>query len=118
MRCADLFRATLLTAAVLVGVAHADEQGSLTLATGRLILTVGRFAPGNIAMQTVEVENRTSQYIQDVRVECGFFHDQELVSSGVNFVENLAAGSKGFAPVYGQDAQGATSAQCRIVKFR
>jgi hypothetical protein len=64
------------------------------------------------------VENHGSNFVKAVKVECGFYQGDQLISSGFTFLENIEPGATGFHYVGGDNASNATSAKCRFVSFR
>ena len=105
-------RFIIATAIALATCPSANADDQFALKTGRLSLQ------GNIATQVVEVQNNTSQQIRGVRVSCGFFDGQHLITEASGSVENLSPGDTGFANVIAFDAPGARSARCRITQTR
>jgi hypothetical protein len=85
-----------ITIALLLAIcspARADERVSLTM---------GRFtAAGDYGyfQQALSVKNSTEAAIEWVALECGFFHGDQLVATGVDSVVNLQAGQTGYATV-------------------
>ena len=88
----------------------AMAQNGLTLTVGRLSFT------GQYLKQVVSVKNDTTNVIRVVKIECGFFHEGQLIAADSGYLEHLAPSSSGFMEILAQSSVSADRAQCRIVE--
>jgi hypothetical protein len=88
----------------------AMAQNGLTLTVGKLTFT------GQYLKQVVSVKNETTNAIRLMKIECGFFHEGQLIAANSGYLENLAPGSSGFTEILTQSSVSADRAQCRIVE--
>jgi hypothetical protein len=56
--------------------------------------------------------------VRDVKVECGFFSNGELIATDSTYVENIAPGATGFITVMQSSDVHPDRAECRIVSVR
>jgi hypothetical protein len=84
-----------------------------------VVLKMGRLSQvGSHSIQVVAVENHTSNLLQTVEVDCGFYQGDQLIASGYSYLDKIRAGDTGFKNVNGNTETGATFAKCRIVETR
>ena len=70
---------------------------------------------GDYANQMLTVENKSSQKLESVLIECGFFNVGELLAIGEHVVRNIQPGSVGYGEVISSHAGETTRTDCRIV---
>lgn len=91
---------------------YAPLPGSVRIEQG--LLKVDR----NYADQPIMILNSTMSRLQSVEVECGFFRGKDLLATERNIAEEIGANETAYITVLSSQSPGATSAKCRIVKFR
>jgi hypothetical protein len=96
---------------VLSGSQAAGQKG-LTLTIGRL-----SFSESQIH-QVVSVKNESGNTVSSIKIECGFFWENQLVAAGHAYIENVVSGSAGFADVTARSDTGSDRSQCRISEIR
>jgi len=94
---------------VLVPVGINAQEG-LTLTVDRL-----EYTSHNYIHQDISVKNDTSRLVRDVKVECGFFNEGELIATGFAYVTNIFPGTIGFRTVIESSDISPDRAECRIV---
>jgi hypothetical protein len=105
-------------AAALLGLFLVFAAGS-AMAQNGLALTVGGLSfSEHYLTQVVSVKNGTPMAISTVWIECGFFHDGQLIAAGEGYLENLAPGSSGFTKVLAHSDVSADRSQCQMVKSK
>jgi hypothetical protein len=96
----------------LTGFAAAADPG-LTLSVGRLQIN------SMSVSQAVSVKNETTKTVERAEVECGFFRNNELVTTDNTYVENIAPGETGYKQVISLGKNlNPDRADCRIVRVR
>lgn len=102
-----------LGAAVTIAASPALGADQISLKLGKLNqASFGR------SQQVLAITNNGADPVTMVYVECGFFHGGELFASGSNIVENIAAGTTGYATVSANADGRAERADCRITSMR
>ena len=101
-------KTSIITVAILVSISAANSQQGLTLTVGRLVYA-SKFLQQNIAVQ-----NKDQNFARSVRVECGFFGNNELVATDSIWVKNIAPNTTGFATVVAHSDTAADRVECRI----
>jgi hypothetical protein len=105
--------ATSLALAIYVGsVDEGRTQEGLTLAIGKLSFG------GSYITQVASVKNDSSTAFKNVKVECGFFRQGQLIATGFSFVENLGPRSTGFTDVLARSDASSERSECRIASTR
>jgi len=102
---------TILVAAVgalAVTSAHAGED--VTMKLGRFGLSAG----GSFIEQQLILTNNTSQKIQVIGVNCGFFHGDQLVRAETSLVINVMPNSDAYTYTSVSTKLQADNAKCRI----
>ena len=95
---------------VLFG-SQADAQSGLTLSLGQLSFS------GSYIKQVASVKNESGKLVRTIKVECGFFRQDQLIATGFAFIENVAPASSGFTDILVHSSTGsADRSQCRISK--
>jgi hypothetical protein len=99
----ELISAILLVAVVGAQSAELDlKKGSLTRA-------------GSYASQFVSVTNNTGILVPAIRVECGFFRDDEFLVLGFGIATKIEPGQTAFVEVIASNGARATKTECRVV---
>ena len=96
--------------AVLPAYGQPNAQEGLTLTVGGLEYTSHHYIHQNIS-----VKNDTSRLVRDVKVECGFFNNGELIATGFAYVENIFPGTTESRTVIESSDSPPDRAECRIV---
>jgi hypothetical protein len=102
---------TLIGLVILTTICVSAQQG-LTLTVGRLTYS------GTYIHQNISVKNETSNVVRDVKVECGFFKNGELIAASSAYVENIITNTSGFVTVLERTDVSPDRAECRIVSVR
>jgi hypothetical protein len=106
-------RATFAVICAVVPVlAFAQAQNDPTLVIGQLSFS------GTYIHQVVSVKNGSIKSFRSIKIECGFFRQDQLIATGYSFVDNLAPNSAGFTEVLASNNAAADRAQCRIAEVR
>jgi hypothetical protein len=98
----------LISAILLVAVGGAQsaefdlKKGSLTRA-------------GSYASQFVSVKNNTGILVPAIRIECGFFRDDEFLVLGSGIATKIEPGQTAFVEVIADNGARATKTECRVV---
>jgi len=110
-------RAVALFAALLIGGAPLPVMAA---DVHDVHLTPGKFTntDGKSARQLVTVQNNSGQPIFDIIVECGFFHESELLTTGREAALNVQASAVAYLSIAPDDRNGdgtgADRADCRV----
>jgi hypothetical protein len=66
-----------------------------------LTLTIGKFSKDGDGFvgQTLSVKNGTTAPIEFLHLECGFLRGNQLITTGVNYLQNLKVGETGYQTV-------------------
>ena len=83
----------LLGLIVLVPVGINAQEG-MTLTVGGL-----EYTNHDYIHQNISVKNDTSRLVRDVKVECSFFNNGELIATGFAYVENIFPGTTEFRTI-------------------
>jgi hypothetical protein len=91
--------------AAFIGAQSAEfdmKKGSLTRA-------------GSYASQFISVTNNTGVLVPAIRVECGFFRDDEFLVLGSGIATKIESGQTVFVEVIADNGAPATKTECRVV---
>jgi hypothetical protein len=84
----------LFIASSLASPARAGDLDGVTLTLGRFSVDENGFV-----MQTLSAKNGTPAPIEWLNFECGFLRGNQLMATGVHYLQNLQAGQTGYQTV-------------------
>jgi hypothetical protein len=93
--------------ALLVDVTGASAA-DVSLAKGQLT------HDGSYSTQVVATKNNTSNTIQMIWVECGFFRKGILLGAGTGYAKNVDPGQTAYVEVVSNHTEGSDNADCRV----
>jgi hypothetical protein len=97
-----------IIAVTIASSVAANAQQGLTLTVGRLVHN------GSYARQSIAVKNNRQNMVDTVWIECGFFKNNQLISTGSTYLENIAPGMTGYNDVTTRTELAPDSAECRL----
>jgi hypothetical protein len=100
---------SLIVACAILGAGNADADPSVTLTMGRLVYS------SQIATQYLLVRNNTAKAIGQVRVECGFFSQGQLIAASGTNISNIPSNEEGYDSITVVSDVRPENVKCRIV---
>ena len=104
--------AAIVMSAVLLETTAINGQQGLTLVIGRRVYS------SSFLEQNISVKNDTTNTVREVKVECGFFNQGQLIATDTAYLENIAPGTAAHKTVMARSDINADRAECRIVSAR
>jgi hypothetical protein len=98
-----------LTSAIILAAVSGVQAAEFDLKKGSLTRS------GSYASQYVAVTNNTSVLVPAIRVECGFFRDDDFLVLGSGIATKIVAGQTAFVEVIANNGAPATKTECRVV---
>ena len=92
--------------------AHAGEDVTMTL--GRL----GYSSSGSYVKQNITITNNTTDTIQSVSINCGFFRAGQLVDTGTGLVTNVQPKTEAYTDASVSSKTQPDNVKCRIENIR
>ena len=92
-----------------IGVVGAAYSADFDLKKGSLTRA------GDYASQHVSLTNNTSLRAPSIRVECGFFREDQFLVLGFGIATKIEPGQTAFVEVLANNAASATRTECRVV---